>query len=297
MSPEESHLPMSDIQFARVLVALDFSEQAAQALNLAITISQMFGSKLFLVHAASPLAYAVGTETLPLEVFNASLDGARERLDQIIAGMPALQALEPKTVVAYAGAVDLISDVARDEKIDLILVGSHGARGLERLALGSVAESVLRHAICPVLIVGPHCKAESEPFRSIVFATDMETTARRGAQYAASLAGRVHGSLTVLHVTNRKFSSPDLLRDQTEDQVNHELQKLLPADIGRYSKAKVQMAYGPASEVIATVAQAESATLVVVGLKSRALADRTPWSTTGHIIRELKCPVLGVPGH
>jgi len=60
-----------------------------------------------------------------------------------------------KTTVAYADAVDLIEHMASEEKIDLIVLGSHGSSGLERLALGSVAEAVLRKAGCPVLVVGP----------------------------------------------------------------------------------------------------------------------------------------------
>ncbi|WP_130422562.1 universal stress protein [Edaphobacter modestus] len=51
----------------------------------------------------------------------------------------------------------MINRVAVQEKADLIIVGSHGASGLERLVLGSIAESILHHAICPTLIVGPNC--------------------------------------------------------------------------------------------------------------------------------------------
>jgi nucleotide-binding universal stress UspA family protein len=293
----ELHLTTSDIHFSRILVAIDFSDPAEQSLKVAITISQMFGSKLFLVRAVSPLVYNTGNETMPFEFVNAGLDGAKERMARVVSCDPTLQALDPRMVVAYAGAVDLITDVARDESVDLIIAGSHGARGLERLAIGSVAETILRQATCPVLIVGPNCKAETEPFRSIVFASDLESTGLRGAQYAAALAERAHGKLTLLHVMNRKYSSPDLMKDQTEDQVNQELRQLLPQNAEMLCTAKVEAAYGSAPEVIESVAEAEHASLVVVGLRHRAFGDHSPWSTTSHLIRNLKCPVLGVRGH
>jgi nucleotide-binding universal stress UspA family protein len=72
-------------------------------------------------------------------------------MNQIISSEPGLSALKPKTTVAYAGALELIEKVASEAKVDLIVVGSHGASGLELLALGSVAKAVLRQATCPVL--------------------------------------------------------------------------------------------------------------------------------------------------
>jgi nucleotide-binding universal stress UspA family protein len=294
---EGPHLATSEIRFTRILVATDFSKPAELALKTAIAISELFDSKIFIVHATSPFVYGTGTEALPLEVYNVNLDAAIEKMHQIVEGEPALGKREPKTIVAYAGAVELIEQVTHDENIDLIVVGSHGASGIERLALGSVAETILRRATCPVLIVGPHSKAELHPFRSIVFASDLETTGLRGAQYAAALAESVHGKLTLLHVLKESASQPDTTAEVAEDHAMHELQRLLPPDIDRYCKATVRVEYGSPAEAIAGVALSESASLIVVGLRDRVLADHTPWSTLSHVIREVTCPVLGVRGH
>src|ERR1700758_5499898 len=194
------HLDTSEIQFNRILVATDFSKPANQALKTAISISQLFGSKLSLVHAASPVTYGIDSGPVPLEVLNSDLDADKEQMNQLVSSEPGLRELKPNVVVAYAETVDLIDRVSREEKANLIVVGSHGASGLERLALGSIAEAVLHQATCPVLIVGPNCKAQQNPFDSILFATDLKTTGLRGAQYAAGLAERFHGKLTLLHV-------------------------------------------------------------------------------------------------
>jgi nucleotide-binding universal stress UspA family protein len=295
---EGLHLATSDIRFKRILVGTDFSKPAAQALKTAITISQLFGSQLLLVHAASPFVYESGTEAMPFEAFNVSLDAAREDMNQVISSEPGLSALKPKTTVAYADALELIEKVASEERVDLIVVGSHGGSGLELLALGSVAETVLRHAKCPVLIVGPKCKAEQHPFRSIVFATDLETTGLRGAQYAAALAERGRGKLTFLHVTDKRSRDQGLQPELVENHLERDLRRLLPPDVERYCKSKVSLQYGRPTEAIVAVTRSEDASLLIVGLQSRSpLADHSPWSTLSHVIREVNCAVLGVRSH
>ena len=286
------HLATSGILFNRILMATDFSQPADQALKTAIAISQLFGSKLFLVHAATRDAY------VPMESLHENLKAAREQANELISSEPGLRELEPKVTVAYADARGLIDQVAGEEKIDLIVVGSHGASGLERLALGSVAEATLHQAKCPVLIVGPNCSADPNPFRSIVFATDLTTTGLRGAQYAAGLAERFHADLTFLHVMSHKAAARIIVEIEViQDRITQQLRELFPPDVERYCKAKVRLEEGKAAETIVAVAESERASLIVVGLRDHVLSDHAPWSTLSHVIREVKCPVLGVRGH
>jgi nucleotide-binding universal stress UspA family protein len=305
MSPEfasptidhEPHLAAGEIFFDRILVATDFSAPANNALKTAISISQLFRSKLSIVHASSPVINGVDAGPVPQEMINANLDADKEQMNQLVLGEAGLGELNPHTLVTYADPVGLIKQTAREVKADLIVVGSHGPRGLERLALGSVAEAVLHQATCPVLIVGPKCKVQQYPFRSILFATDLRTTGLRGAQYATGLAERFHATLTFLHVVIGKSTSSGVELEVVDDRTKRELQRLLPADIDRSCRAKVLLEFGSPAKVIASVAQAECASLIVVGLKDHALADHDPWSTLSHIIREVNCAVLGVRAH
>jgi nucleotide-binding universal stress UspA family protein len=128
-----------------------------------------------------------------------------KEVNRLVLSEPGLSALRPKAVVSYTEAVRLITRVAKEDKVDLIVVGSNGASGLERLVLGSVAVAVMHQSTCPVLIVGPNCKQEQHPFRSVLFVADMKTTGLRGAQYAAGLAERFHAKVTLLHVLSQDF--------------------------------------------------------------------------------------------
>jgi nucleotide-binding universal stress UspA family protein len=184
---EVIHLATSNVRFSRILVGVDFSTPSTQALKAAITIGEIFGSELYLVNAASPCVCGPGTYPVSTGFLNANLDSAKEQMDQLVTQEPRLRRLKVKTIVAYAGAVELIEEVAEKERVDLIVMG-YGASGLERLVLGSVVETVLRKTTCPVLVVGPNCRSEQHPFRSILFDTYLETTGLRPAQFATSLA-------------------------------------------------------------------------------------------------------------
>ncbi|WP_348268734.1 universal stress protein [Edaphobacter paludis] len=281
----------SEIIFSRILVATDFSGPATLALKMAILISETFGAKLSIVHAATPVGYGIDTGAVPIEVLNANLDADKEQINQLVLSEPGLGQLKPSITVAYAETVDLINQVSRKDNIDLIVVGSHGASGLERLALGSVAEAVLHQARCPVLIVGPQCRPERYPFRSILFATDLRTTGLRAAQYATGLAERFHSKLTLLHVMKQRPTP------SREDEPIADLKRLIPPDADCYCKADVRVEYGKVAEVIAAVSESECASLIVIGLRAHVLGDHAPWSTVAQVTREVKVAVLGVRGH
>ncbi len=285
------------IGFQRVLVAIDFSEQSRQALRLAVMIAQEFGSELHLVHAATPFVYETATEGIPIEVLHANLDAAKVQMAQWIEAEPGLKAQTPQTTVAYASAVDLIEQLAKEESAALIVVGSHGARGLERLVLGSVAEAAMRRVRCPVLIVGPKYQAVSKPFQSIVLATSMTLGELRAAEYAAGLVERFHGTLTLLHVLAAQSSDPQMQPELIAAHLERELERLLPSNVGHACSTKARVEYGAAGDVIASVAREEGAGLVVVGLHERAtLADHAWWSTLSTVIREVECAVFSVGG-
>lgn len=298
MHDQGGHLATSDVHFARILVATDFSQPSAIALKLAIAIGQVFDSEILLVHAVTPFVGVAGEAPNVPEMINAAYDSANEEMKQLVMNEPRLKSFRLKTIVTHSGAVDLIQEIASEQKVNLIVVGSHGASGLERLVLGSVAETILRKAVCPVLIAGPLCHAEQHPLRSILLATDLETTGLRAAQYASALSERVNGRLTLLHVMDESQKIHGVGSELAEKNRLEKLGSLLPADVDLFCTPKLRIEYGSPAEVISTVAGLESASLLVVGLHHRSpLADYAPWSTLSHVIRATKCGVLGVPSH
>jgi nucleotide-binding universal stress UspA family protein len=292
------HLETSEILLQKLLVAIDFTKQSPRVLQEAVTIARCFGSEILLVHAASPLIYGTGMEPVPTAPFEMELEVAKAQMADLIANEPGLKELHHREFVEYGLPISLVRRVAQENQVELVLAGSHGASGLERLALGSVAESILDALPCPVLIIGPNCHKNSSPFRSILFATDLQTTGLRGAQFATSLAERFHAELTLLHVIEKKSRRFGVQSELEEDQVRHELTELLPEDLPTYTSATIRVEHGNASDLIPQIASSQCASLIVTGFGNHSvLSDHSLWSTLSQIIREAPCPVLTVRRH
>lgn len=140
-----------------VLVPIDFSASADQALEFAMALARKLPARLTLLHVIHmiplgltdsgvplPLAYM---ETLEADV-RTSLATYRKRLTE--AG------LEAEVMSVHGSPFQSIIDVARDKQVDMIIMGTHGRTGLKHFLLGSVAEKMVRLAPCPVVITrGP----------------------------------------------------------------------------------------------------------------------------------------------
>ena len=141
----------------RILVPTDFSETADKALAYAKDLAPKLGASLHLVHvyrdpyavaACAPEVYA----TVPAEVRARALDEVRERLFERLDADEELRLRGSRGIVRGLVAPQIV-DYAAMNDIDLIVMGTHGRRGVAHLLLGSVAEHVLRTAECPVLTV------------------------------------------------------------------------------------------------------------------------------------------------
>lgn len=136
--------------FESIIVATDFSECAAAALEDAVAIAAKFDARLLLVHSFMLLVPAYGSGlTFPV----AELEGAAQAsLDaQVAQARKTYPRIEGRLVIG--DVTNELLRVAREEEADLIVMGTHGRRGVSRLFLGSVAERVVRTSRVPVLTV------------------------------------------------------------------------------------------------------------------------------------------------
>jgi nucleotide-binding universal stress UspA family protein len=139
--------------FKHVLVGTDFNECSDAAIKYAVEIAARYGAALTLVHAFD-LPYAYASPFLG-DLTKASQDAAQGRLAKVLE--PIRSRLPSATGLVRCGSPwEQILEVAREQGADLIVVGSHGRKGVPRALLGSIAEKVLRLSTVPVLTVrGP----------------------------------------------------------------------------------------------------------------------------------------------
>lgn len=135
--------------YKKILVPLDGSELAEEVLLHVREMAKILGSELVLVRVA--LAYPlpgidpIEAEVKVVEEVTAYLEEVEKRLRH--------EGLHVSTAVRYGRAAEEILEHARDHRVDLIAMSTHGRSGLGRLLMGSVAETVLRHASVPVFLV------------------------------------------------------------------------------------------------------------------------------------------------
>jgi nucleotide-binding universal stress UspA family protein len=175
----------------RIVLATDFSAVSEMAGGYAQGLSKRFSSSLSLVHvvdlsSVSRSEYAEAA--LPVdEMRRASAENQGQLLSEMTSAGVRTTA---HTLESQNPAASLVS-FAKELRADLIVTGTNARKGLSKAILGSCAESIIRHASCPVMTIGP--KAKPVPrgalsFHTVVFATDFSTDAAKQAVLALNFA-------------------------------------------------------------------------------------------------------------
>lgn len=143
-----------------IVMGLDFSEEGERALDAALRFAASFpGVALHVLHVDASAKHF--EENLDFAV-NRTDHTVEARVKALAGGLPQVKSVAVKTYVRAGGAADQIVALAAEVNADLVVVGTRGKRGLERLVLGSVAEAVVRDVGCPVWIVKPKDHARPE---------------------------------------------------------------------------------------------------------------------------------------
>ena len=116
-----------------------------------------------------------------------------------------MEEIRHKTLIRKGDISKELSRIVDDERINLIVLGTHGRAGISKVLMGSVAEEIFRQATCPVLTVGPSVCGEPDvavEMRTILYPTDFSSESLAAAPYAISMAQEHQARLYLLHVTD-----------------------------------------------------------------------------------------------
>ena len=141
----------------KLLVPTDFGTGSQAALDEAIELAKVFGAEIVLLHAYEipMVGFPDGTLVATADLTSRILEGAREGLDRVIREN-ADEGVRMQAVIKQGDPWRSIDEAIAEHGIDLVVMSTHGRKGLPRALLGSVAEKVVRTASCPVLTVrGP----------------------------------------------------------------------------------------------------------------------------------------------
>ncbi len=290
----------------RVLCPVDFSEFSMRAYRYALSVASHYGAKLSLQHVVEPWRYPSADFSPSPEVLDQFYDTLREesveRLQQLVKTC-AHDGVQTECVVPVGIASDCILAYAQAQETDLIVMGTHGRRGFDRLMLGSVTERVVRKASCPVLTVSDPSHgfigSEKQPgpihLSRILFCTDFSENSQRALAHATSLAAEYNAELTLLHVLE---DSPDAANIQPAIAAAIEqLDRLIPPEAHKAGKFKTRptVRIGKAYQQIIQLALEAQPDLVIMAVRGRGALDLAVFGSTTHrVIQFGPCPVLVV---
>ncbi|RPH60903.1 MAG: universal stress protein [Acidobacteria bacterium] len=304
------------IDIKRILCPVDFSEFSRHALEHAVMLARWYDSTVTVFHAY-PLA------TLPM-IFAGDPSGSAvsptstpgELREEAVAQLASFAAAVQPTGVRVSlearpgNAVPNILDLAQSLSSDLIVIGTYGRSGIDRLILGSVTEKVLRKSPCPVMTVPPPVSAPSESalvlFKRILCAIDFSDPSTKALELALSLAQEANAELLILHVIEGvpdtqhwKQGDPTLLRYilDAEADASRQLRESISSEARNWCKPVELLTTGKAYREILRVARERDVHLIVMGVHGRNPVDLMFFgSTTHHVIRSATCPVLTLRG-
>lgn len=294
------------VEIRRILCPTDFSDISRHALEHAVVIGRWYESQITGLHVGNPMI-VLGTfapvppaasEIIPAESNQQRLE---EQLRASLA--PATAAgLRTDVIIDQGNPARCILDHARTLPADLIVIGTHGQSGFERLVLGSVAERVLRKATCPVMTIPPHAAGPSRlPYTHILCAVDFSDSSTVGLEFAFSLAQESNARLTLLHVfewpsdeaSARRVLETSEFHRQWEAETKQRLEGLIPAAVRNWCDPASKLAFGKAYQQILQLAANEQVDLIVMGVRGRNPVDLMLFgSTTNQVVRQAACPVL-----
>lgn len=271
------------LQIRHVLFPTDYSETAQRALAVARRFADAHGAELHVLYARVP-GDDVNCPTDPDS--EAWLGGPAEHVVQVER--------------EGDGVAEVILEYAAEASADLIVMGTHGRKGIRRAMLGSVAEKVVRRAHCPVLTVPPG--AEAGVIERILVPVDFSEHARLALAHAAALADELGAHLDALH-TVYDVNVPSaygleplgVVGPEVLDRSREALARLVAEVVAPGTRWEAHTEVGYAASDIVSFAERRGADLIVMathgwtGLKHFVLG-----SVTEKVVRHAPCPVFRV---
>jgi nucleotide-binding universal stress UspA family protein len=281
---------ISSVTFKNILFLTDFTEASEGAKAYAIALAKHHRAQLFPAHAFNPV---ILTENSVPQLIDEAEANIRTSLNKV-ANTPGIKG---KGLLAITAIEDALPRWIRENNIDLVVIGTHGRKGVDRFLLGSTAELVFRTATCPVLTVGPHVvfdKTKAFSANHIFVPTNFGSGTEAAIEYALSLAQETKAKLTIMHVVSLdaafQHDRAELVKASEE-----RLTRLIPPDAELWSQPQTIVEIGdPRLEVLGYISKLQP-DLVVMGLpEHKRFSTHLQAGVSYKIISSVTCPVLTV---
>jgi nucleotide-binding universal stress UspA family protein len=287
-----------------ILCPVDFSDQSRHALGWAVALAARFDSRLTVLTAVDPLLAEAAKTRLGLDLVKADVEPA---LREFVASVAQERASgEAAAIDVRVGeASDVILKAIDRERVDLVVMGTHGIGGFRKVLVGSTTEHVLRRAHVPVFAVPPaeaaSASLDTHRVNRVLIATDFSMGAGRAAHWGVQFAEQLGASVVLAHVLtpvlvpDRWHPHVDAVDDERVADARRQLDELaasLPAKV----RPETAVSLGRPHDAINALAEKYTADLIVMGLiGSGGRPGERPGSIAYRVVSQGSVPVAVVP--
>jgi len=305
-------LAAKDLGLRSVLVGNDFSEASRKPLRHAVSIARHFHATLYLAHVVSSVGLTIaGPEALGLATDAAGRDVRKLERDLVASGV--LKDLSHEFIVRQGEVWEELQAIIREKQVEMVVIGTHGRQGIDKMVLGSTAEQIFREADNLVLTVGPHSRLDAplEPtggVQSLLFPTDFGEASLHALPQAISFANHFGARLLLLHVApvmpipesfhwSTAPNDPEQMREDAREKILKKLREFVSEGPPLSMPPEFVVEFGKHGEQILRVAHHLKADLIVMGLdhsKHGRAVSHLPQTTAYKVASEAHCSVLTV---
>ncbi|HSP45610.1 MAG TPA: universal stress protein [Chthoniobacterales bacterium] len=295
-----------------MLVPIDFSERSLEAVEAALRLTKRTGAELHLIHVYEPDYPFTTLTAMPIVLPRVQVaQGVRRHLKDV-AKKHGVELRPGNTHAVEGKPFEEICRIAREQKIDLIVVATRGNTGVKHLLLGSTAERIVRYSPCPVLVLHPKTKNEESArpgllLEKILVPIDFSECSLKGLEYAKALAKQFGSKLVLLnsvafqyYVTSDEYARYDLplVMEQEEKASRRQMRDLIEKTDWEGIEIRPSLQIGHAGQQICARAAGHHADLIVTSTHgTTGFQHIVVGSTAEYVVRHATCPVLVVPSH
>jgi nucleotide-binding universal stress UspA family protein len=287
------------ISLNNILFLTDFSAASERALPFVREIAREYSAKVFALHVLVPDVLTYMTPDSPaaaIELQKESALAEMQRVETQLTGVP-----NKEVVIAGKEVWAALEPMLKEDRVDLIVLGTRGRTGLTKILLGSTAEEVFRRSPVPVMTIGPSVHRDDRGgarWERVVYASDFTPASLRAAPYAISFAEENDAQLTLLHVIEVRGQRKEANKQGlTVAEAMHRLHEIVPPEAGLWCRPETVVEHGEPAARILEVATQRRADLIVLGIRGTShmlAASHLERSIAHTIVARASCPVLTV---
>jgi nucleotide-binding universal stress UspA family protein len=287
------------ITMTKILCPIDFFPASDAAVTYAAGLAANYDARVHLLHVITPLlptAYEYAIDTV--EIMKSIERNAAEQMAGLVARVKEAGA-QADMEIRVGDVYDEIKHAIEDEKPELLVMGTHGRRGVERWFMGSTTEKLLRHSPVPLLTIAASGeKVITAPrFRRILVTTDFSEGTADALAHAFSVAQENDSRITLLHVIHDVAADVSgKYRDSLIRGVHKQLQDLVPPEARNWCDVETRVETGVPYRIVLRTLEDEKVDLLVMNIHGKGMLDRALLgSTAERVVRAASCPVMLIP--